>query len=114
MGKRHTQKIESRTSRALKRIRLSRKGMSLVRLSKLTGLSASAICHAESGRVEDISYDHISKVVQALKYKKSDWEDFLKGNKTRFDLEQECIKKIEVLDKERLHSIYLLLENFIN
>ena len=105
-------KVENETTRALKRIRNS-KGVSLRRLGKMMEISESCINDRENGRVDDISYEYIEKLVVTLGYTMNDWSDFLNGNVTTFDLKNQCITILESLDRDKLKSIHSLLENFI-
>jgi transcriptional regulator with XRE-family HTH domain len=109
--KRQYYKIETDVTRALKRIRNS-KGVSLRRLGKMMGTSEGCINDRENGRVDDISEEYISHLVVTLGYTMDDWCDFLSGNVTTFDLKNQCISILEKLDRDKLKSIHLFLENF--
>jgi len=109
--KRSYQKIETPITIALKRIRNSKK-ISLRKLGKEMGISESCISDRENGRIEHISDEYIENLVFALGYSMSDWNDFLEGNTTAFDIKQKCIGILGNLDKEKLSSVHLILENF--
>ena len=109
--KRHYYKIETPVTIALKRMREST-GKSLMELSRITGISASVIGHTENGRKEIISSEYIEKITKGLGYSEMDWQDFLQGKTTIFDLKKDCISKIENLNKEKLKSIHSFLESF--
>ena len=109
--KRSYLKIETPTTIALKRIRNS-KNVSLRKLGKQMSISESCISDRENGRIEHISDEYIQKLVSALGYTMDDWNDFLSGGKTTYDLEQDCISLIKKMNKEKLVSTHLILENF--
>ena len=86
--KRHYYKIETPVTTALKRMREST-GKSLMELSRITGISASVIGHTENGRKESISSEYIEKITKGLGYSEMDWQDFLQGKTTIFDIKKD-------------------------
>ena len=110
--KRSRYKIMGPANYALKNMRNAR-GVSIRKLAKMMGVKEAKVNHYENGRVDEIPSDYIPLFLKTLNYSSEDWNDFLEGKTTIFDLERACIKMLKGLEKEKLRTIYSVLEGFV-
>ena len=108
--KRSRQKIITKESEALKRMRLAL-GLSLIKASRKTGIHDSQINHAENGWAQ-ITPEYIEKFVSRMGFTMKDWEAFLCGGVTKFDLRFECVNIVKNMDGDKLKAVHGLLKNF--
>ena len=109
--RRSYKKIQTQKTIALRRMHNSR-NISLRRLATSIGIPESNIRGREQGRIDTISDEYIANLVNALDYTMDDWNDFLEGRVTSFDLKQNWINLLEKMGKEKLQSAHLFLESF--
>jgi transcriptional regulator with XRE-family HTH domain len=108
--KRSKQKIESKESIALKKMRLAQ-GLSLKRAAKKSGIHDTLINHFENGW-STVTEAYIQKFIHGMGYGQKDWDDFLQGRVTTFDLRDECSSIIQKMDGEKLKGIHAMLVSF--
>ncbi len=109
--KRSRYKIVTPVCMALKNMRNAR-GLSIVKTARLLGLKDAVVNHYENGRRDQIPESYISQFVAGLGFTMDDWEDFLKGRTSVYDLRQECRDFINKLDREKLKAIHTMLLSF--
>ncbi|PIP91223.1 MAG: hypothetical protein COW01_06110 [Bdellovibrionales bacterium CG12_big_fil_rev_8_21_14_0_65_38_15] len=105
-------KIETPIAKALKNMR-NAKSLSLVKTSRLLGVSESVINHHENGRTDHVPEDYIEHFVKTMGFSKEDWDDFLKGRTSVYDLRKECRELISKLDRDKLKAIHTMLLSFV-
>ncbi|MBF0301320.1 MAG: helix-turn-helix transcriptional regulator [Oligoflexia bacterium] len=108
-GRRSEIKIETKESRALKRMRLVR-GLSLVKAARVSRIEYSMLNHAENGRL-NITEDYIERFLTGFNFTREEWELFVDSKVTVFDKRDECIKILGNLSKEKVEIVYALLVN---
>ena len=109
--KRSRYKIQTPVSLALKNMRNAR-GLSLIKTARLLNVKEALINHYENGRKDSIPEDYVIKFVSGLGFTMDDWEDFLQGRTSVYDLRQECRDFITKLDREKLKAIHSMLLSF--
>lgn len=112
MKRRSGYKIETPLTRALKNMR-NAKGLSLIKTSRLLEVPESVINHHENGRTDHVSMEYIKHFVAKMGFTMEDWDDFLKGRTSVYDLRQECRDLISKLDREKLKAIHVMLVSFV-
>ena len=112
MKRRSGYKIETPITKALKNMR-NAKGLSLIKTSRLLGVAESTVNHHENGRTDYVPQDYIKNYLQNLGFTMEDWEDFLRGRTSVYDLRQECRDLINKLEREKLKAIHVMLVSFI-
>lgn len=110
--KRGRQKIITKESQALKRMRLAR-GLSLKKAYRKSGIHDTIINHAENGWAT-ITEDYINKFINGMGFTMKDWDDFLNGRVTTFDLRYECMDIVKNMNGDKLKAVHSLLINFSN
>jgi transcriptional regulator with XRE-family HTH domain len=111
--KRSRYKIQTPVSLALKNMRNAR-GLSLIKTARLLNVKEALVNHYENGRKDQIPESYIAHFVIGLGFNLEDWEDFLKGRTSVYDLRQECRDFISKLDREKLRAIHTMLLSFSN
>jgi transcriptional regulator with XRE-family HTH domain len=110
--KRSRYKIETPVTSALKNMRNAR-GLSLVKTARLLNMKEAKVNHYENGRIESVPDDYVEKFVTKLGFTMQDWEDFLNGRTSVYDLRQECREFISKLDRDKLKAIHTMLLSFV-
>lgn len=110
--KRSRYKIETSVTMALKNMR-NAKGLSIVQTARLLSVKEAKVNHYENGRIEIVPDEYIEKFVITLGFTMDDWEDFLKGRTSVYDLRQECRDFINKLDRDKLKAIHIMLLSFV-
>lgn len=112
MKRRSGYKIETPITKALKNMR-NAKGLSLIKTSRLLGVAESTVNHHENGRTNYVPEEYITHFVQVMGFSMEDWDDFLKGRTSVYDLRLECRNLINKLEREKLKAIHVMLVSFI-
>lgn len=110
--KRSRYKIQTPVSLALKNMRNAR-GLSLIKTSRLLNVKEALVNHYENGRKDQIPKNYIEQFVVTLGFTMEDWDDFLQGRTSVYDLRQECRGFISKLDREKLKAIHTMLLSFV-
>lgn len=110
--KRSRYKIETPITLALKNMRNAR-GLSLVKASRLLGVKEALVNHYENGRTDSIPQRYIESFVTKMGFTMQDWDDFVKGRTSVYDLRQECRDLISKLEREKLKAIHTMLVSFV-
>lgn len=110
--RRSSYKVETPLTRALKNMRNAR-GLSLIKTSHLLGVSESVVNHHENGRTDHVPQEYIELFVSKMGFSMEDFEDFLKGRTSVYDLREECKELISKLDREKLKAIHAMLLSFV-
>ena len=110
--KRSRFKIETPMTMALKNMR-NAKGLSLVKTSQMLGVKEALVNHYENGRTTHIPQEYIVHFVAKMGFTMDDWEDFIRGRTSVYDLRQECRDFISKLDREKLKAIHTMLLSFV-
>jgi transcriptional regulator with XRE-family HTH domain len=110
--KRSRYKIETPITLALKNMRNAR-GVSLIKASRLLGVKEAVINHYENGRKSDIPQEYIQLFVKRMGFTMDDWEDFLQGRTSIYDLKEECRDFLSKLDRDKLKAIHTMLLSFV-
>ncbi len=109
--KRSRYKIETKESKALKRMRQAA-GLSLVKAEKQTGIHSTILNHAENGR-RNLDVNFIEKYVTALGFTMEEWEEFLNKDKTVYDIKEECIELVKQMNKKQLKMMKVFLSGIM-
>ena len=112
MKRRSGYKIETPITKALKNMR-NAKGLSLIKTSRLLGVAESVVNHHENGRTDHVPENYINHFVQMMGFSPEDWEDFLKGRTSVYDLRQDCRYLIDKLERDKLKAIHVMLVSFV-
>ena len=92
--KRSYKRIETRESKILRYMRLS-KGLSMRSAGAVLKLSDSAICHYEHGRM-NVSTDTIIKLVEGYGYVMAEFEEYMRGKEIPENIKPLIIKSIPI------------------
>ena len=110
MPKRSRFKIESKESRALKKLRLF-SGLSQREMARRLGVNPTLVNHTENGRAY-ISPDYITHFLNSLSISKNDWNELLNGKDKNLSKRDECKKIIDEISFDKIDIIYNILVNF--
>ena len=111
MPKRSRLKIESKESRALKKLRLFL-GLSQREMARRLNVNPTLVNHTENGRAY-ISPDYINHFLNSLNISKNDWNELLNGKDMNLSKRDECKKIIDELSIEKLDVVCNFLNSFI-
>jgi len=111
MPKRSRLKIESKESKALKKLRLF-SGLSQREMARRHGVNPTLVNHTENGRAY-ISPDYITHFLNSLRISKNEWNELLKGKDKNLSKRDECKKIIDELSIEKLDVAHSFLVYFI-
>ena len=92
-------------------------GLSLKRLSSITGISDSELLKIENGTRKKPGWEHLCKIAKALNLQIKDLFDFSEDELSREEVKAMIDKTLEKFEKEDLEIAYKLigiLENKIN
>ena len=108
--KRSRIKDETRESKALKKMRVSR-GLSQRESAEKIGVPSTMVNHTENGRAY-IKKEYIKKFLEGLDYSWGEWVDFVEEKSVQINLKDSCKSIIDGLEDSRVRVIYNLLVNF--
>ena len=95
-------------SNALKKMRQA-KGLSLKKASAISGIHDTVLNHHENGWCS-ITESYVEKFLKGMGFTQDDWELFLTGGKTRYDIIEECVASLSQLDLNKLKIVQNMLE----
>ena len=110
MPKRSRLKIESKESKALKKLRLFL-GLSQREMARRLNVNPTLVNHTENGRAY-ISPDYITHFLNSLSISKNDWNELLNGKDKNLSKRDECKKIIDELSIEKLDVVCNFLVSF--
>ena len=108
MAKKSRLKLESKESKALKKLRLY-SGLSQRELARLMGVNSTLVNHTENGRAY-INSSYVSHFLKSLGISQVDWSELLKGKDKNLSKRNECKKIIDEMSFEKLDVVFNFLK----
>jgi transcriptional regulator with XRE-family HTH domain len=100
-------------SRVLRYMRISR-SMSLRAAATSLGLSNSAICQYEQGRM-DVSSERVLELVRLYGYSDAEFREFMAGKQIPIlSIKDECVQLLDRIDEAKLRTVHAVLLGFTN